>query len=157
MPRLSSQQLHSLRNDLNIDRLVIELLHIPTQEINALRRFQCPLCGRFHTATHPNTNLARCFDCRKNFNTIELVMAVRQLRFREAVAYLKKHERLLVNGSRPLEPQPALHKPPSTPTSNPVLTSSYASDAKTKRDQQNHANTTVSSHLTAIKKILNRG
>ena len=157
MPRLSSQQLHSLRNDLNIDRLVIELLHIPTQEINALRRFQCPLCGRFHTATHPNTNLARCFDCRKNFNTIELVMAVRQIRFREAVAYLKKHERILLNGLRPFEPQPALHKPPSTPTSNPVVTSSYACDAKTKRDQQKQANTTGSSHLTAMKKILNRG
>ncbi len=28
MPRLSSEQLHSLRNDLNIDRLVIELLQI---------------------------------------------------------------------------------------------------------------------------------
>ena len=152
MPRLSSQTLHSLRNDLNIDRLIAELLQIPTQDINGLRRFHCPLCKRFHTATHPKTNLARCFDCRKNFNTIELVMAVRQIRFREAVAYLQKHERVLVNGPRAFEPQPALPKPRPAPTGKP----SCACDTGTKRDQQSPTNRTVSSHLTAMKRILNR-
>ena len=156
MPRLSSQELHSLRNDLNIDRLVIELLQIPTQDINGLQRFQCPLCARFHTATHPTTNLARCFDCRKNFNTIELVMAVRHSRFLEAVAYLQKHDRLLVNKAHPFTPQTALPKARDAPNPNPPLTPSHAYDVRTKRDQHNQTNTTVSSHLTAMKKILNR-
>jgi hypothetical protein len=156
MPRLSSEQLHSLRNDLNIDRLVIELLQIPTQNINGLRRFQCPLCGRFHTATHPTTNLARCFDCRKNFNTLELVMAVRQCRFLEAVAYLQKHQRLLIHEPRPFRPQPALPKAQVTPNPDPELTPTHACEVGTKRDPHNYTLTTVRSHLTAMKKILNR-
>jgi hypothetical protein len=80
-------------------------------------------------------------------------MAVRQIRFREAVAYLQKHERLLMNGPRAFEPQPALPKPRSAPTVKP----SCASDTETKRDQHDDpTNRTVSSHLTAMKKILNR-
>ena len=101
MPRLSSQALYALRNHIDIDRLMTQVLQIPTQEINGMGRFQCPLCARFHTATHPNTNLARCFDCQKNFNTIELVMAVRHIRFLEAVAVLQRYQKILANRSHP--------------------------------------------------------
>jgi hypothetical protein len=46
-------------------------------------------CYCFHTATNHKTNLARCFDCKKNFNPIDLVMAVGKYDFIEAVEYLK--------------------------------------------------------------------
>jgi hypothetical protein len=41
------------------------------------------------TATNPLTNLARCFRCRRNFNPIEMVMAVQECSFVEAVERLK--------------------------------------------------------------------
>jgi hypothetical protein len=43
-----------------------------------------------HTATNPTTNLARCFDFQKNFNPIDLLIAVAQCRFVEAVESLQK-------------------------------------------------------------------
>ena len=68
--------LKRLRNQVNIDR-VIDLLMLDTRQGNNLRRFRCPLCDRFHTATNPKTNLGRCFECQKNFNPIDLVVDYR--------------------------------------------------------------------------------
>ena len=79
-----------LRNQVNIDR-VIDLLMLDTRQGNNLRRFRCPLCDRFHTATNPTTNLGRCFECQKNFNPIDLVMAATRIDFIETVEFLKKH------------------------------------------------------------------
>ena len=79
-----------LRNQINIDQ-VIELLMIDTRQGNNLRRFRCPLCDRFHTATNPRTNLGRCFECQKNFNPIDLVMAATAYDFIGTVEFLKKH------------------------------------------------------------------
>ena len=79
-----------LRNQVNIDR-VIDLLMLDTRQGNNLRRFRCPLCDRFHTATNPRTNLGRCFECQKNFNPIDLVMATTTCDFIETVEFLKKH------------------------------------------------------------------
>ena len=47
-------------------------------------------------ATNPKTNLARCFRCERNFNTIDMVMICNGLRFVEGVKYLKT---ILNNGS----------------------------------------------------------
>jgi hypothetical protein len=79
-----------LRNQVKIDR-VIDLLMIDTRQGNNLRRFRCPLCDRFHTATSPTTNLGRCFECQKNFNPIDLVMAATAYDFIGTVEFLKKH------------------------------------------------------------------
>ena len=79
-----------LRNQVNIDQ-VIDLLILDTRQANNLRRFRCPLCDRFHTATNPKTNLGRCFECQKNFNPIDLVMAATSFDFIETVEFLKKH------------------------------------------------------------------
>ena len=84
----SVEELHRLRNDIHID-LLIEWLKIPFEERQGLRRFRCPTCQGFHTATHPKTNLARCFDCKRNYNTIELVMVTRGLPFVAAVKALR--------------------------------------------------------------------
>ncbi len=155
MPRLSSQALYALRNHINIDRLITQL-QIPTQEINCIVRFQCPLCAHFHTATHPNTNLARCFDCRKNFNTIELVMAVHHTPFLEAVALLQRVEKILTDRSCPAQPQCVLPKARSSPNPNPLAASAHISGGKAKPIQQQSASKKAASHLLAIKQILNK-
>jgi hypothetical protein len=82
--------LRRLRNDIDID-LVIKRLRVETRYHKKIFRFRCPVCDGFHTATNPKTNLARCFDCRRNFNPIDLVMAVSARSFVETVEFLKNH------------------------------------------------------------------
>ncbi len=82
--------LRRLRNEIDID-LVIKRLRLETRNSQKIFRFRCPLCHGFHTATNPRTNLARCFDCRRNFNPIDLVMAVTARSFVETVEFLKNH------------------------------------------------------------------
>jgi hypothetical protein len=82
--------LSMLRNQVNIDQ-VIDRLMIDTRQCKDLRRFRCPLCDRFHTATNSTTNLGRCFECQKNFNPIDLVMAATAYDFIGTVEFLKKH------------------------------------------------------------------
>jgi transposase-like protein len=82
--------LRRLRNDIAID-LVIKHLRLETRHSQKILRFRCPLCDGFHTATNSKTNLARCFDCRRNFNPIDLVMAVTARSFVQTVAFLKNH------------------------------------------------------------------
>lgn len=91
MPRFTSQQLFALRNDIPIRSLMQQVLTLSLQQSDGILRFQCPRCARFHTAIHPKVNLARCFDCRQNYNTIELVMAVRNFSFLDAAEFLQKH------------------------------------------------------------------
>lgn len=86
--RFSDQQLHELRNLIPIDWLIEKQLLIPSKLSEGFFRFLCPLCGEFRTATHPKTNLARCFRCEKNFNTIDMVMLCRNLSFVESVEFL---------------------------------------------------------------------
>lgn len=87
--RFTGGELFQLRNQIPIDWLIKEQLFIPSKEIEGVFRFLCPLCNEFQTATHPKTNLARCFLCEKNFNPIDLVMTVKGMGFVEAVNYLK--------------------------------------------------------------------
>lgn len=90
--RFSSEELHYLRNDLPMENL-IKALRIPHRDRQGQTfRFECPLCFGYHTAVHPPTNLSRCFDCRKNFNSIEIVMLVKQLPFAASVKFLQKYK-----------------------------------------------------------------
>lgn len=90
MTRLFSPQfLRSLRNDIPIDRLIADVLDIPHKLSEGYFRFLCPLCSDFHTATNPKTNLARCFRCKKNFNTIDIVMIDSHSSFLDAIHLLK--------------------------------------------------------------------
>lgn len=81
------QRLRQLRNDLSVDQVLHEL-GVPTKVNEGYLHFLCPLCREFNTATNPRTNLARCFRCEENFNTIDLTMIVEKLEFLDAVAYL---------------------------------------------------------------------
>ncbi len=81
--------LRMLRNRIKIDQ-VINILGLETRYSKGILRFRCPLCYSFHTATKLETNLARCFDCEKNYNPIDLVMAATRHNFIDTVEFLKK-------------------------------------------------------------------
>jgi len=85
----SSSQLYTLRNDINVQVLIEQTLRIPSRMTEGCFRFLCPLCNGYDTAVNPKTNLARCFGCEKNFNTIDLVMVVRQVDFVHSVKFLQ--------------------------------------------------------------------
>jgi hypothetical protein len=85
----SSSQLYALRNEINVEMLIEKTLRIPCRMTKGCFRFLCPLCNGFDTAVNPRANLARCFRCEKNFNTIDLVMLVRQAGFVQSVKFLQ--------------------------------------------------------------------
>ena len=85
----SQNFLRHLRNDIPIDEVIVALLNLEVRNHRKMLRFRCPLCQGFHTATNHKTNLARCFDCQKNFNPIDLVMTVAKCNFVDAVRLLK--------------------------------------------------------------------
>ena len=87
------QELFILRNHIPVDSLIKEL-GIPSKMIEGYFRFCCPVCHEFNTGVNPKTNLARCFDCRKNYNTIDLVMLVKGSNFIQSVKFLQRfHDR----------------------------------------------------------------
>jgi CHC2 zinc finger len=81
--------LRMLRNQIPINEVIIDLLNLEVRNDHELLRFRCPLCDNFHTATNHKTNLARCFDCKNNFNPIDLVMTVENCGFLDAVKILR--------------------------------------------------------------------
>ena len=94
MTRLfSAQELYNVRNHIPISALIENVLNMPTRTTEGIFRFLCPVCGEFNTAVNLKTNLARCFSCEKNFNTIDLVMIVEKMNFVKAVHFLKTHEK----------------------------------------------------------------
>ncbi|MCA1792955.1 MAG: hypothetical protein LC660_03620 [Desulfobacteraceae bacterium] len=88
--RFSSQDLFELRNFIPVEMLIRYQLQIPSKISEGVFRFLCPICNEFQTAINPATNLARCFRCERNFNTIDLVMTVQRIGFKESVLFLKR-------------------------------------------------------------------
>lgn len=86
--RYPSELLRELRNEIPIARLIAEVLRLPYKISEGYFRFLCPHCLEFHTATNAETNLARCFRCKENFNPIDLVMVVKGSNFVQAVEFL---------------------------------------------------------------------
>ena len=89
MKRFSAHLLRALRNRIPIADLISNDLDLPSKESEGYLRFLCPVCSEFNTATNPLTNLARCFRCSRNFNPIDMLMAVRKCSFVEAAENLK--------------------------------------------------------------------
>jgi DNA primase len=87
---ISKEKLRSLRNDIPVARIIEHFLNLPCKISEGYFRFLCPLCSEFTTAVNPKTNLARCFGCEKNFNPIDMVIAVDKCSFKEAVVGLEK-------------------------------------------------------------------
>lgn len=86
--RFTSRQLTYLRNQVSISRVIEALPELATRHADGKLRFGCPVCHGFNTCLNAEANLGRCFDCRKNFNPIELVMCQRQISFVESVKWL---------------------------------------------------------------------
>ena len=89
MKRLSKHELFKLRNSININTLINKILKLPSKISEGHLRFLCPRCSHFNTATKRETNLARCFRCERNFNTIEMVMAAKNLNFIKSAQFLQ--------------------------------------------------------------------
>ena len=87
--RFSPRELTFLRNRVPITHVIKTLLEMPTRSTNTKMSFACPVCGGFDTSINAAHNLARCFDCRQNFNPIELVMHQRHIGFVDSVKSLK--------------------------------------------------------------------
>ena len=87
MTPFTKQQLFQVRNEIDIDWLINEKLSIERQ-FNGAWRFRCPLCQELNTATQKKTNLARCFSCQKNFNTIDIVIYTKKINFVPSVRFL---------------------------------------------------------------------
>lgn len=88
--RFPSRELFELRNNIAVDMLIRDQLQIPSKIRDGYFRFLCPWCNEFQTAVNPVTNLARCFRCEKNYNTIDLVMEIKGYGFRDSVLFLKQ-------------------------------------------------------------------
>ena len=82
--------LRKIRNEIPIDTVIISLLKLDTRMEYERLRFRCPLCHEYQTSINPKTNLARCFDCKQNFNPIDIVITVDHCGFIDAVEVLKK-------------------------------------------------------------------
>jgi hypothetical protein len=102
--RFSNEELYSLRNGIPIDRVIKKALDIPWRNTEGCFRFLCPLCNEFKTAVNPATNLARCFCCEKNFNTIDLVMLITQSDFVNSIRFLKDYQKSIPKQSHPIKP-----------------------------------------------------
>lgn len=90
--RFSDQQLFFVRNHIPIRYVIETLLDIQSETLQGIFRFRCPLCAGSHTGIKLENNLARCFDCKRNFNTIELCMQARHTDFVDSVEYLLDHK-----------------------------------------------------------------
>ena len=83
--------LRRLRNDLPM-RVTIAALGRdgPPSKIRDGRFvFLCPWCGEMLAAVNPRNNLAHCFGCGKNFNNLDLLLAL-DYDFPSAVARLER-------------------------------------------------------------------
>ncbi len=86
--KFTQKELYELRNFIPINDLICEL-KIPHKISEGYFRFLCPICKEFQTATKSETNLARCFRCERNFNTIDIVLIRQHFTFVDAVSFLQ--------------------------------------------------------------------
>ena len=94
--KFSKKALYELRNFIPINDLIREL-KLPNKISEGYFRFLCPLCNEFVTSTKADTNLARCYRCEKNFNTIDLTLICRRQSFTDSVIFLKAFYHEILN------------------------------------------------------------
>ena len=90
----SDVTLKKLRNEIPMAS-VIHALNLPWRRDDKTLRFICPKCHGLDTSIHPKVNLGRCFTSAKNFNTIDMVMAAKNMKFRTTIEWLEALEKLL--------------------------------------------------------------
>jgi hypothetical protein len=113
----SSRDLSFLRNNIPIDRVIETMLSVATGNKNGMPSFNCPVCRSADTSINARHNLARCFECKQNFNPIEFVMHQCHMSFVDSVKWLKQNNRMSVHSKKSTVKQLSSH-----PTSiGPVL------------------------------------
>jgi len=81
--------LYKMRNNIPlVDTLVA--LQWPHKIRDERVCFICPQCSESLTAINQRTNLGRCFRCEINFNSIDLVMLIKEYDFVAAVQFLQQ-------------------------------------------------------------------
>ena len=90
----SKEFLFQVRNGIAVTELIKEL-KIPHHKEGANLIFNCPVCGQANTGVLVRKNLCRCFNCQRNFNTIDLVLLLTERGFKESVQYLIDYKRKL--------------------------------------------------------------
>jgi len=105
----SAELLRRLRNDLPMAVTIAALGHQgpPSKLRDGRFCFLCPHCGDMRATVNPRNNLARCFNCQKNLNNIDLLISL-GYDFITAVAVLKNllhrhEERLPKTNTPPIE------------------------------------------------------
>ena len=88
---ITADLLRRIRNDLPMPVTIAALgREGPPAKISAgYFRFICPRCGDMRATVNPRNNLAHCFSCEKNWNNIDLLMAL-DYDFLGAVALLER-------------------------------------------------------------------
>lgn len=107
--RFSSPQLSYLRNNIPIDRVIETMLSVATGNKNGKPSFNCPVCHSANTSINATHNLARCFECRQNFNPIEFVMHQRHISFVDSVKWLKQNSRMSAQSTISAAKPPSSH------------------------------------------------
>ena len=90
----TKESLFQVRNEIAVTELIKEL-KIPHHKEGANLIFNCPVCGQANTGVLVRKNLCRCFNCQRNFNTIDLVLLLTERGFKESVQYLIDYKRKL--------------------------------------------------------------
>lgn len=106
----TQNELFVLRNHIPVEALIRQL-GIPSKMSEGCFRFCCPVCRGFDTGVNPATNLARCFGCEKNYNTIDLVMLVKKSKFIHSVKFLKT---CYEQKNNPATPPPSISQLPAS-------------------------------------------
>ena len=89
MAKVFSQELlFRLRNEIPLQS-VLQHVEWPHKRRDGRWCFLCPKCGETLTAINPRTNLGRCFACKINFNTIDMVMRACDCDFVQAIHFLE--------------------------------------------------------------------
>lgn len=88
MHKFSKEFLFSIRNHIPLAEVIEKFLRLPCKSSEGQFRFLCPNCRELRAIVNPRTNLARCFLCEQNYNVIDLVMIVKQVKFIRAIEFL---------------------------------------------------------------------
>ncbi|MEO8137086.1 MAG: hypothetical protein ABI831_24300 [Betaproteobacteria bacterium] len=75
---IPSELLRAIRNDLPMHVMIARLGRQGpiSKQIEGYLRFRCPGCSELRATVNPRNNLAHCFCCGRNFNNIDLLIAL---------------------------------------------------------------------------------
>jgi DNA primase len=73
---ITRELLRAIRNELPMKLTIQRLGNFGpiAKQSDGYFRFKCPDCKELRATVNPSNNLAHCFSCGKNFNSIDLMM-----------------------------------------------------------------------------------